>query len=99
VWCALFAAIALAWRMRGQRCCPVLDDALSLYLLAVFVQGSIGYVQYALGVPASLVEVHVLGSVLVSIAALRLLLATTLSTGADSSSADAGAESRLTALY
>lgn len=75
VWLAMLTALGLAWRMRGQRWRPVLDDALSLFLLAGLTQGAIGYTQYALGVPAGLVEIHVLGSVLVWIAAVRLLLA------------------------
>ena len=75
VWLAMLTALGLAWRMRGQRWRPALDDALSLFLLAGLTQGAIGYTQYALGVPAGLVEIHVLGSVLVWIAAVRLLLA------------------------
>jgi cytochrome c oxidase assembly protein subunit 15 len=45
-------------------------------LLAVEVaQASVGYTQYATGVPEALVAVHVLGAVLVWIAMMRLLLA------------------------
>jgi heme a synthase len=44
---------------------------------AIVAQGTLGYVQYAAGVPEVLVGVHVLGSVLVWIAALRFHLALT----------------------
>jgi heme a synthase len=42
---------------------------------AIVVQGAIGYVQYATGVPAWLVGIHVLGSVLVLLAVLGVHLA------------------------
>jgi cytochrome c oxidase assembly protein subunit 15 len=44
-------------------------------LVAVVVQGAIGYTQYLLGVPAPLVEVHVAGAVAVVLAVLRFNLA------------------------
>jgi heme A synthase len=40
------------------------------------VQGAIGYVQYFSGLPAGLVWVHVAGSVVIWIVALRLMFAT-----------------------
>jgi cytochrome c oxidase assembly protein subunit 15 len=46
-----------------------------ILLVAIVVQGAIGYTQYLLGVPAGLVEVHVAGAVLVVIAVLRFNLA------------------------
>ena len=47
-------------------------------LLIQFVaQGTLGYVQYAAGVPEAMVAAHVLGSVLVWVAALRFHLALT----------------------
>lgn len=45
-------------------------------LAALFGQGVVGYTQYALGEPEWLVGVHLTGSTLVWVAALRLLLAT-----------------------
>ena len=74
VWATLLATLGLALRLRGTSHRRVLDDALSLFVLAALVQGGVGYVQYALGVPAGLVGLHVLGSVLVWIAALNLWL-------------------------
>ncbi|GLZ06712.1 cytochrome b561 [Actinomadura sp. NBRC 104412] len=49
--------------------------ALELFALEL-AQGLIGYVQYFLGVPAALVVLHMLGAVLMWIAALRVVLAT-----------------------
>ena len=71
----LAVTLWLVWRLRSrlaQR--AVLDDALSLYLLAGFVQAGIGYVQYALDTPALVVGVHVLGATLVWLAAVHLVL-------------------------
>ena len=47
-----------------------------LVLGLVGLQGVIGYAQYFSGLPAGLVWVHVSGSVLIWIAALRLMFAT-----------------------
>ena len=74
VWATLLATLGLALRLRGTSQRRVLDDALSLFVLAALAQGGVGYVQYAMGVPAGLVGAHVLGSVLVWIAALNLWL-------------------------
>ena len=40
-------------------------------------QGGVGYLQYALGIPASLVSLHLLGACLVWVGALRVGVATT----------------------
>lgn len=48
-----------------------------LLVAAIVAQGALGYVQYAAGVPESMVAAHVLGSVLVWIAALRFHLGLT----------------------
>jgi cytochrome c oxidase assembly protein subunit 15 len=45
--------------------------------LLIVAQGTLGYVQYAAGVPEAMVAAHVLGSVLVWVAALRFHLALT----------------------
>ena len=47
---------------------------LSIFLLLVLCQGTLGYIQYFLGVPEGLVALHLLGSVLVWIAAWRVRL-------------------------
>ncbi len=47
---------------------------LRLLLLAGVAQGAVGYTQFALGVPAALVELHVAGSVTVWMLAVALHL-------------------------
>ena len=47
-------------------------------LALVLAQGVVGFTQYVTDLPVALVAVHVLGAALVWIAALRLLLATTV---------------------
>jgi cytochrome c oxidase assembly protein subunit 15 len=42
-------------------------------LIVELAQGGVGYVQYFLGVPAALVDLHVLGSTLVWICTLRVV--------------------------
>ena len=71
----LALALALVWRLRRRPADrAVLEDGISLYLLAGFTQAALGYVQYGLDTPAVLVGFHVLGSVLVWIAAVHLVL-------------------------
>jgi cytochrome c oxidase assembly protein subunit 15 len=75
VWVLLLATlVVLARAERGD----VAPDALGrgrVLLGAIAVQGTIGYVQYFTDVPEGLVGLHVLGSVLVWVAVLRLHLA------------------------
>jgi cytochrome c oxidase assembly protein subunit 15 len=40
----------------------VIDGPLSAWILTALVQGAVGYVQYAGGLPAGLVAVHVAGA-------------------------------------
>jgi cytochrome c oxidase assembly protein subunit 15 len=47
---------------------------LQLFILLAIGQGALGYIQYFLGVPEGLVALHLLGSVLVWIAAWRVRL-------------------------
>lgn len=47
---------------------------LRVFLVLAFAQGGLGYIQYFLGVPEGLVVLHLLGSVLVWIAAWRIRL-------------------------
>ncbi len=61
VWLLLGLTIALVvvtWRMEGSR----LRTAARTLLVIEIVQGSIGYTQYALGVPEPLVILHVAGA-------------------------------------
>ncbi len=64
---ALVVALGLTLRRNGA---PDLVRLASVSLAALVGQGAIGYLQYALGVPALLVELHVAGSVVVFAAVL-----------------------------
>jgi heme a synthase len=66
-------ALAVGLRMTGA---PERVTRLGWLVLALIVaQGAIGYTQYFSGLPAGLVWVHVCGSLLIWIAALRLMFA------------------------
>lgn len=68
----MVATLALAYRTpAGQR----LRRRGGLLVAAVVLQAAVGYTQYFTGVPALLVGIHVLGSVLVVIAVLAVHLA------------------------
>lgn len=76
-WLSLFGALAatvLARRTGARR--PVRLSATALLVL-VLLQGVLGYVQYALALPESLVVLHVLGSALTWVAIARLYFSTT----------------------
>ncbi len=68
--------VLLDQAVRRRRAPAVVGHALELFLLAAVAQAAIGYVQYFSGVPPLLVGGHVLGAVLVWVAALRLDLVT-----------------------
>jgi cytochrome c oxidase assembly protein subunit 15 len=75
VWAFLLVALAVLWRL-ARIGAPAEVDARGRQLVAAIVlQGALGYAQYAAGVPPYLVIVHVAGSVLVFVAALRFHLA------------------------
>jgi heme a synthase len=72
VWLLVGAALVLALRLARDHRDPF---RLACWLLAaLMVQGAVGYAQYALGVPAVLVEVHILGSIVVLSLALLVHL-------------------------
>ena len=76
----VWAFLALALIVLRQASLGDAADTLGrgrLLVGAVVAQGTLGYVQYAAGVPEVLVGAHVLGSVLVWVAALRFHLALT----------------------
>ena len=62
VWTFLAVAVVLAVRLAASGRAQVHVRAL---LATILAQGAIGYVQYALGVPPLLVELHVIGSMVV----------------------------------
>ena len=70
------SALAFVIAFRGGAGRPVKTSATFL-LATVLLQGVLGYVQYFLGLPESLVVLHVLGSALTWIAICRLYFSTT----------------------
>lgn len=74
VWVLLAATVEFALRARRENV-PLFH--VQRALATIVVQGGIGYLQYAIGVPPLLVELHVIGAVLVwfSLVRLRLSLA------------------------
>lgn len=73
-WLFLAVVVLLAVRLRRAAAPAAVVDRLQVLLTVVVLQGAIGYVQYATGVPELLVGLHVLGSMVVWVAALRLRL-------------------------
>ncbi|MEU3309595.1 COX15/CtaA family protein [Nocardiopsis sp. NPDC055551] len=92
-WLALMgsaAAVLLAYRGGAGR--PARLSSVAL-LVIVLLQGALGYTQYALELPETLVVLHVLGSALTWVAIARLYFATTRLTPAEERiSTEAGTE-------
>ncbi len=76
VWLTVLSSLAIWWLARRGQASPAVRRAAVALLAVEVVQGGIGYLQYALGIPAWLVALHVLAACLFWIAALRVLLAT-----------------------
>ncbi len=76
VWALVALTVAMlvvARALRAERTAR----AATVLLVVELAQGGIGYLQYALGIPAALVSLHLLGASLVWVAALRVGLAST----------------------
>jgi cytochrome c oxidase assembly protein subunit 15 len=74
-WATVALTIALMIGLRRTNAPrPLQRRALDLFVVEL-AQGGIGYMQYFLGVPALLVGLHMLGSALVWLAALRVVFA------------------------
>lgn len=73
-WAFLLAAVALLWRLTRGGAPAAAHAGARRLVVAIVVQGALGYAQYAAGVPPYLVLVHVAGAVLVFVAALWLHL-------------------------
>jgi cytochrome c oxidase assembly protein subunit 15 len=71
VWAFLGITVFLLWRLVRAGAPEQVDQRGRILVGAIVLQGALGYAQYASGVPPYLVIVHVVGSVLVFIAALR----------------------------
>jgi len=60
VWITIFMALGLMWHLRKRaHDREVLDAPLTAWMCVAVAQGAVGYLQYANGVPAPLVAVHV----------------------------------------
>jgi cytochrome c oxidase assembly protein subunit 15 len=77
VWVFLLAVVVVLRQVAKGDADPEVLGRGRLLVGAILAQGTLGYVQYAAGVPEILVAAHVLGSVLVWIAVLRFHLALT----------------------
>ena len=73
-WLFLALVVVLSLRLRRSGAPGAVIDRAQTLLTVVVLQGAIGYVQYVTGVPELLVGLHVLGSMVVWVAALRLRL-------------------------
>lgn len=63
VWITVAVALSLLWhlrRLRHDR--KALDAPLTAWLLVAMLQGGVGYVQYANGLPVALVAIHLAGA-------------------------------------
>ena len=65
-------ALLVAWRIRTQD--GPLRTRLTWAMVAMVAQAAVGYTQYFTGVPAAVVAVHVLGSLIVWVTVLRVHL-------------------------
>lgn len=75
VW-ALVALTVATWLVARTLGARRTARAAAIALAVQLAQGGVGYVQYALGIPAQLVSLHLLGACLVWVSALRVGLAT-----------------------
>ncbi len=70
----LLTVLFTTWRLRRSDAGPRLMNRAELLLVAVVLQGVVGYVQYFTRVPPLLVGVHILGASVLWVAALWFLL-------------------------
>ena len=70
VWVFLALTIAALFALHRSGSPENVDRRAKYLVAAILVQGTIGYIQYFNGVPPGLVIIHILGSVIVWIAAL-----------------------------
>jgi cytochrome c oxidase assembly protein subunit 15 len=67
------ATLVAAWSLGSRR----VTRAVGIVLVVEFLQGGIGYTQYALGIPPELVSLHIVGAAVLWVVVLRARLATT----------------------
>lgn len=73
-WVSLVLLVATVWSLYKAGATAAIRRRCTAVTIAVLAQGGLGYLQYATGVPPVLVGLHVLGSTLVWITAVRLVL-------------------------
>ena len=78
VWALLALVVVTLRRLSHGDAAPETTGPANVLVGVILAQGTLGYVQYFTGVPAALVALHVLGSVLVWVAVLQLHLALTV---------------------
>lgn len=74
VWLLLAVTVWTFVKVRRGGASPVVEAALRSLIVLEVAQGFVGYLQYFTGVPEGMVAIHILGSMLVWIAALVVLL-------------------------
>ena len=78
VWLLVAGTVWTYFLVRKGGASPVVERALRWLIVAEIAQGAVGYTQYFTGVPVGLVALHVFGSMVVWVVALRTLLRTTV---------------------
>ncbi len=75
VWMLLALVLFTMWRLKAITATSTLVRRGEILMLALVMQGALGYMQYSLGVPAAMVLVHVAGATACWIVAIRFVLA------------------------
>jgi cytochrome c oxidase assembly protein subunit 15 len=73
VWLVVMASLWLGYQLWRSGADRRLQHGFEWFLFAAIVQGGLGYLQYFTGVPVTLVAIHVALSIVVWLAALRLV--------------------------
>jgi cytochrome c oxidase assembly protein subunit 15 len=73
VWLVVMASLWLGYQLWRSGADRRLQHGFEWFLFAAVVQGGLGYLQYFTGVPVTLVAIHVALSIVVWLAALRLV--------------------------
>lgn len=75
VWLLLLLVVLTLWRLNAAHASSTLIHKGEFVVMALLAQGAIGYLQYALGVPAGLVIFHIAGALTVWISVISFNLA------------------------
>jgi cytochrome c oxidase assembly protein subunit 15 len=74
VWAFLLATLGALWHLARTGAPAAVNAEGRRLVIATLLQGGVGYAQYAAGVPAWMVIAHIVGSVLVTVTAVRFQL-------------------------